>query len=163
MGTIDCTPGDGLMAMTHIRARIPYVGVTLTAAHKQEVYDRLLDMTFCAMANTDDALAEPGLVALLSSGTAEASASGGRRGPNPGPKKKPRTQPEPAAGGEDYMTKIEAALAARGGAPAPAPAPKAKGKAKAQPKGKAALTPPPAAPEEELEEEDADISPSAGE
>lgn len=175
-GTVDCTPGDGLMAMAHIRARIPYVGVTLTATHKDEVYKRLQEMTFYSMANSDDKLAEPGLVALLRESGWQKNATDGGDDLNPAPTKKPRAstgKSEPVVVG-DYITKIEAALAksaapkAKAGAATGNAAAVPKGKAKGKATGKAAAAerpPPPHLAEEEDddgEEEDEDISDSWG-
>ena len=45
---MDLTPGDGARALAAVRARVPYVGITLNKAHKDHIYSHI-DVTVLKM------------------------------------------------------------------------------------------------------------------
>ena len=122
VATIDCTPGDGQLAFAHVKQRLPYVGIAHSDTHKEGITKRLVEMTSCATADNDDALAEPGLVSLMR----------GEEDPNPVPKKKAKAGAKAVATagakakaaakaaeevGKDYENQVTDAINAAGSEP----------------------------------------------
>ena len=76
---IDCTLGDGELALVCARSRTPYFGVGLTTAHVAAVRDRLIDAVMHGMLEESDPLYDPKLAGLMKP-VAPTAAKGGQKG-----------------------------------------------------------------------------------
>ena len=102
--TFDLTPGDGLLALKHIDARIPYVGVVLNEKHAEMLMVRLQNEVFHAMSSKNSKLQEMSLINALESAPS----------PNAESKTKPNKQKPAGAKKEEattaYLKKIQDAI-----------------------------------------------------
>ncbi len=64
---LDLTPGPGLMAISCLKKRIPYMGVCLTEAHRTHLQENLLTMLLGEFQDETSPLYEPDYAGLLAS------------------------------------------------------------------------------------------------
>eukprot|EP00959_Pyramimonas_sp_CCMP1952_P466481 9490012-Pyramimonas_sp.AAC.1 len=92
---IDLTAMDPTLAVTAVKNRVPYFGVTLTPEHQKWFDDKVCDLLFQSMKDPTSPFYKPGLAAILSAISSSSSAPG-----HPAPKPKANPKPKGKAKGK---------------------------------------------------------------